>query len=639
MRKIVTAVSAAALALSMVAMAVPASAVTGYDSAYAGESAFVNISPGQTLNFQVFFANTGTTTWSRGTGTQVDLAGCLDDKTTCNSQDATEASWNSGWLSATRYASTVQTTTAPGALGTFSYNIAAPANVTAGTYRFNGDLVLSSTGEKIHPEGYYQDATVGGNGTGATLTGCTSNSTDLACDGTANGGTTVTLTGSGFVCTPAFPSVSFGGTNAAVTSCGSTTLVATSPAHAPGAVALTVTNSGGAASNALTYTYADTTKPVFNAMSVTGKLVTITWSEPVCRLAGVPGTDWTVNNVSSNVLNPVTADSTPACTGAKDNGVLTSTLQLTNTISNGAFVETTLNAVGASTTANSDFSDAASNAAAAPQSRQATATPPETTPPTITSATGAIGALFITLNFSEPVQCLGTLTAADFSITDNISGNSDPSITAVGTTNPCGNSATTADTSFSLETTALPADRTFTVTAGATAAGKITDIVGNALAVPASVTFTTGASDFTPPTIVDARLTGNAGTTDFTEVGDAFSLTFSEAMNGAGQNGGPAGSMQIQDQDGTVFTLTCDTTTGNPPTPPQNVTCLWNTALTQVTVTVASAITAPGVGSAGAGTTPGMQIPFNVTTLNGFTDAQGNVPNVLGSPDRLVDYE
>src|SRR5438105_11897250 len=147
MRKIVTAVSAAALSLSMLASAVPALAVTGYDSAYAGESAFVNISPGQTLNFQVFFANTGTTTWSRGTSTQVDLAACLEDKVTCNAQDATEASWNSGWLSATRYATTVQTTTAPGSLGTFSYNIAAPSTVTAGTYRFNGDLVLSRSEE------------------------------------------------------------------------------------------------------------------------------------------------------------------------------------------------------------------------------------------------------------------------------------------------------------------------------------------------------------------------------------------------------------------------------------------------------------------------------------------------------------
>src|SRR2546430_9338540 len=149
----------------MMASAVPAWAVSGYDSAYAGESAFVNISPGQTQNFQVFFANAGTTTWSRGTGTQVDIAACLEDKTTCNAQDATEASWNSGWLAATRYATTVQTTTAPGALGTFSYNVTAPVGAAAANYRFNGDLVLSTTGERIHPEGYYQDATIGG-GTG-----------------------------------------------------------------------------------------------------------------------------------------------------------------------------------------------------------------------------------------------------------------------------------------------------------------------------------------------------------------------------------------------------------------------------------------------------------------------------------------
>src|SRR5207245_9338015 len=125
-RKIVTAVSAASVALSMLAMAVPAAAVTGYASAYAGESAFVNISPGQTLNFQVFFANTGTTTWSRGTGTQVDLAACLEDKTTCNAQDASEAAWNTGWPSSTRYASTGRTTTAPAALGTATHTARPP---------------------------------------------------------------------------------------------------------------------------------------------------------------------------------------------------------------------------------------------------------------------------------------------------------------------------------------------------------------------------------------------------------------------------------------------------------------------------------------------------------------------------------
>src|SRR5207249_4232534 len=207
MRKITTAITAAALAFSMMAAAVPAAAVTGYDSAYAGESAFVNITAGQTQNFQVFFANVGTTSWQKGGATEVDLAACLEDKVTCNAQDASEATWNSGWLSATRYATTTQTITPPGSLGTFSYNITAPTGVAAGIYHFNGDLVLSSTGEKIHPEGYFQDANTGASAGAATITLLNPST------GTAAGGDIVTISGSGIVCNPSFPVVSFGGTN------------------------------------------------------------------------------------------------------------------------------------------------------------------------------------------------------------------------------------------------------------------------------------------------------------------------------------------------------------------------------------------------------------------------------------------
>lgn len=160
MRRFITAITASALALTLTTLPMPANAVTGYDSGYSGESAFVNIAPGQTANFQVFFSNTGTTTWTRGTSTQVDLAACLGDKVTCNAQDASEAPWNNGWVSSARYATTTQAVVAPGTLGTFSYNITAPAGAAPGTYRFNGDVVLASTGERIHPEGYYQDATI-----------------------------------------------------------------------------------------------------------------------------------------------------------------------------------------------------------------------------------------------------------------------------------------------------------------------------------------------------------------------------------------------------------------------------------------------------------------------------------------------
>jgi hypothetical protein len=150
----------ALVALCLAYAPTPALAVTGYDSAYSGESAFITINPGETKAFQVFFSNTGTLTWTKGGDTQVDLAACLADKVTCNAQDPADSTWNGGWLSTTRYATTTQATVAPGALATFAYNVKAPANATAGTNRFNGDLVVSSSGARIHPEGYYQDATI-----------------------------------------------------------------------------------------------------------------------------------------------------------------------------------------------------------------------------------------------------------------------------------------------------------------------------------------------------------------------------------------------------------------------------------------------------------------------------------------------
>ncbi len=146
-------------ALALTYFGGPAVAAVPFDSGYAGESAFIDILPGQTGGFQVFFRNTGTSTWAKGTATQVDLATCREDKVTCNAQDPADAAWNSGWLSEARYAAQTQSSVAPGQIGTFAYSVRAPFG-SSGTTRFNGDLVVSITGARIHPEGYYQDATV-----------------------------------------------------------------------------------------------------------------------------------------------------------------------------------------------------------------------------------------------------------------------------------------------------------------------------------------------------------------------------------------------------------------------------------------------------------------------------------------------
>src|SRR5438093_2523054 len=162
MRRITTAISAAALSLSMALgmnLGVTQAATPGYDSAYQFESAFLSLKPGDSGTFSVFFANTGTTAWTAGSGTQVNLAVCAADKVTCNVTSA-QSTWASGWLSSTAYATHTKSVVVPGDFSAFTYNIKVPSGTANGTYRFNGDLVVSSTGDRIHPEGYYQDSSI-----------------------------------------------------------------------------------------------------------------------------------------------------------------------------------------------------------------------------------------------------------------------------------------------------------------------------------------------------------------------------------------------------------------------------------------------------------------------------------------------
>ena len=177
---------------------------------------------------------------------------------------------------------------------------------------------------------------------------------------------------------------------------------------------------------------------------------------------------------------------------------------------------------------------------------------------------------------------------------------------------------TFADTSFSLTVSSpFPGNTTYTATLFPSP-NQIQDVFGNDLPNPSSVTFATGAPDFTPPTLIDARIVNNVGNTDFGDVGDAFTVTFSERMNGS-----TTGGIALQDQDGSTATVLCGA----------NSSCIWNTATDTVTVTVTTPM------PSGGGTTPGQQIPMNVVFLFGFTDEAGNAPNVLGSSDRLIDYE
>jgi hypothetical protein len=352
----------------------------------------------------------------------------------------------------------------------------------------------------------------------------------------------------------------------------------------------------------------------------------VTFSEPVCRIVAFAATDWTVSNIATTTPATVGGDSIPTCNAAKDNAAATAILTISPAMPNGAFVETTLNSIPAvGGTTNTSIVDTAANAANAPQSRQASATAPTTSAPTLVSASGAVGATTMTLTFSQPIYCTGFVPAGNITLNDNNTATVDPTVTGYGTV-PCPTTALTASTTFNVTLSAgLPAATTYVVTM-TPAAGTITNQYGQSLPNPSTTTFTTGQQDFTPPTMVDARMTAKGTTSsDFGVPGDAFSVTFSEKMNGA-----TTGTIAIQDQDGTSATIQC----GAGGTAANQAVCTWNTAVTTLTVSFTGAsltLTAPG-------STFGMQIPFNITGLTGVTDVAGNPVNVLGSSDRLVNY-
>ena len=140
---------------------VPASpaegAVPGFDSQFAGESAFQSASgQAEPQTNYVFFFNAGTVPWIRNTSSEVVLAVCLDDKVTCNVESPLK-DWSAGlWPTPRVYTTQLQQVVQPGQLATFAWFFRAPANVVSGIYTFHGDLMHSATGQMIHPEGYFQ---------------------------------------------------------------------------------------------------------------------------------------------------------------------------------------------------------------------------------------------------------------------------------------------------------------------------------------------------------------------------------------------------------------------------------------------------------------------------------------------------
>lgn len=630
MRTIVTAITAAALALSLTFQAgVANAAVAGYDSSYAGESAFLSLDQGDEGSFTVFFANTGTTTWTTGSATQVDLAACLEDKVTCNQQDTDEATFNDGWLSATRYATHTQTSVAPGQIGTFTYNVTVPADAAEDTFRFNGALVLASTGADIHNEGYFQDVTTGTPPTegAATLTELDPEEGDI------EGGDTVTITGEDFDCTPSFPTVLFGDNEADVESCGAETLTVTTPAgDAEGDVDVTVTNAGAGASNALTFTYEDVTGPDYDSVSVAGQIATLTFSEPVCVDGGslVDDTDIDVIVNGTTLLAADYSNSFTDCDDDETDAEATVTITNTTTypIAEGDTVTVRINNSGAD-----KVEDAAGNFMDTATTRSTEAAADTSRPTAVSAAVTAANTIRVT--FSEPVFCP--------------EGEVEESFTFDETGTPAEQGATDSDCGDGGEDdTAAGADTTITLTGFTgvaqgddgvleyvrTTTRDITDLSGNTVA---DFDIDVTALEADPPLIDDAALTGSAGLANTADSGDEITLTFSESMAAIASGD----TIRVQDEDGTIADITC--TGAVAANDDLTADCVLDgdelTITLQESTDISDTTDPTDDNLVAAGDVQGLQWPATIIDTSGITDAEGNDPDLGDSDDVVIDDE
>jgi len=352
---------------------------------------------------------------------------------------------------------------------------------------------------------------------------------------------------------------------------------------------------------------------MYTGVSVNGVFGTVTFDHAVCRTGPVTVADWVVDVNGDTATYDDLGTSTPDCNAGASNGVTTALLILTAAPPPGSLVYVTLTATGGA-----NLRDQGGQHVAAPQTRSAIATSPETTAPTLRSAFGEVGATTIVLGFSKDVYCTGlSFNSSDIVVTDNNPATLDPTVTGMGF-NACGVTPASADSAFSITLNmALAASTTYTVVL-TPEPNEIQDTSDNDLANPSEASFTTAAADVTPPTLVDTQLVANVAATDFGDLGDAFRVEFGEVMNAT-----TFGGINVQDGDGSAAFIQCGTI----------ATCAWNAAGTVITVTRTTPV-APYLGYK-----PGLQMPLSITTLNGFSDLQGNAPNVLGSPDRLIDNE
>lgn len=186
-KKTLTALVALAIAFTALMGAGPAAAASGFHAAFFSESDFINLAPGQSGQFAVGYANTGDQAWVKGgAGQQANLA------TAAPLDNTSLSAWNSGWLSANRYAAQGAALVAPGQIGFFTYTVKVPTTQPTGVVNFYGRPVIDGL-TFLEDYGYYQAVNVSA---GSVLI-----TSSLPVSPNVNPRPTVNGTGAGVSCT------------------------------------------------------------------------------------------------------------------------------------------------------------------------------------------------------------------------------------------------------------------------------------------------------------------------------------------------------------------------------------------------------------------------------------------------------
>jgi hypothetical protein len=112
--------------------------------------------PGQTVTFNFQFNNSGTTSWTLGTATQVDLGACAPVASSRSQYSipcgvtSMNPTWNERWTSPSIYAAQVADVVGPGSLASYLWSVRVPDGTPPGSYQFLARLV-SAAGSPLGP--------------------------------------------------------------------------------------------------------------------------------------------------------------------------------------------------------------------------------------------------------------------------------------------------------------------------------------------------------------------------------------------------------------------------------------------------------------------------------------------------------